>query len=413
MSLPLSLLNLVRRLNSSEAAWRSADAFTPRIIALLLHTVALAGFGSSGYAVIAWVTSVFALSYALIPDPHSYILIRRHGAGATRLARLATPVIVLKGALSLGLSLISAYFLLAASLKESAGPNLGGYILAGALYSISEAWWSYVGVIGLAEEKLKKTAQLGMAARATGLALLGIASFAHVSSPALLSLIYCAPILGVTAFLMSWAWAPRRALIFYKFGVRRYALWSQGIGLSTGWLGQLVPIVAGLSTAIAPAEVGVLAYVTRVLGAAMTPLQVLQSVVIKLVAKHKDAHAPAVKRYDRWFKIATLVLMLGYSAGLVVGHYFYTVSLSLTAGLAIQGLGLFIVSWHRVALTSVMASHRARPLFLAGYLPVLVLSTALAWPVLQWGGILGLSVLSTVGWTYIAFSWKLPGVRSS
>jgi hypothetical protein len=337
-------------------------------------------------------------------------LVRRHGKGALRLAGLVTPVIVAKGFLALAVSGLSAHLFLTQSLRDSVGNSLNAYIMAGLVYGLSEAWWSYAGVINLAAERLRPTAQLGVVTRLVGLGLMGTAGSLGYQDPFVLAAIYCGPLLLALAFILPWAWRPKRMGLFYNQGVRRYALWSQGIGLSTGWLGQLVPIVAGLTPGMSPTDLGILSYVTRVLGAAMTPLQVLQSIIIKLVARCKDAQAPEVKKYDRWFKAATLVLATLYSGGLLMGHWFYEVSWALCLSLAVQGLGLFIVSWHRVALTALMASQRARPLFLVGYLPVLLLTTALAWPVSAWSGLLGLSILSTVGWTYIAFAWKIPVV---
>lgn len=409
----MSIKSTLSRLYQADVTWRTLDAFSPRILALFLHTGALAAFGAAGYAVIAWITSVFALTYSLLPDPHSYVLVRRQGKGALRLAGLVTPVIVAKGFLALTVSGLSAHFFLTQSLRDSVGSALNAYLVAGLVYSLSEAWWSYAGVISLAADRLRPTAALGLVMRLVGLALMGIAWSLGYKDPFVLALVYCGPLLLVLGVILPWAWRPKRMALFYNLGVRRYALWSQGIGLSTGWLGQLVPIVAGLTPGMSPTDLGVLSYVTRVLGAAMTPLQVLQSIIIKLVAQCKDAQAPAVKRYDRWFKAATLVLAVFYSGGLLVGHWFYGVTWALCLSLAIQGLGLFIVSWHRVALTALMASQRARPLFLVGYLPVLLLTTGLAWPVSAWAGLLGLSILSTVGWTYIAFSWRIPFVRSS
>ncbi len=407
MRLKLKLAQVYR----SEGAWRAVDAFSPRVLALFLHTAALAAFGSAGYAVIAWVTSAFALSYSLIPDPHSYILVRRHGKGALRLGSIVTPVILAKGLFCTAVAGLSAYYLLAPELQASAGAALPYYLLAGLIYGLSEAWWSYAGVIGLAAEQLRKTAQLGVLFRLLGLGLMGGACALGLRNPAVLAVLYCSPLLLLLLFLMPCSWNVKRGLVFYSHGVRRYALWSQGIGLSTGWLGQLVPLVAGLTPGISPHDMGVISYVTRVLGAAMTPLQVLQSLIIKLVAQCKDPRAPKVLRYDYWFKLATIVLTVAYSIGLLVGHLHYHLSVELCLGLALQGTGLFTVSWHRVALTSLMASQKAKPLFLVGYLPVLVISTALAWPVAQFSGVLGLSVLSLVGWVYIAFSWQLPLLR--
>lgn len=400
------------RLLQSAAAWRAVDAFSPRLFALALHTGVIAAFGLAGYAVFAWVAGTFALCFALIPDPHSYLLVRAHGARALRLARLVTPVMLGKGIVVPLIAAGSAYLFLSDELKASVGSQLNAYILASLCYSLTEALWAYVGVLNLAADRLRKSAISGLGARTTGLLLVLFAYAQGLHHPVALTFIYCLPLFVAIAAFTPAKWRPRASIIVWHIGVRRYALWSQGIGLTSGWLSQVVPLVAGAIPAITPAELGVVAYATRVMGAAIAPLQVLQSIIIKQVALSKDASAPAVIRYDRLFKGITLALTALIVGGTLGSGWFYHLTPMVVVALLVQAYGLLIFCWYRVPLTACMTT-APRKIFMLGYLPATLVVALLAWPAATWGGLLGLTLLAAVAWTYISLSWKFPAVKNT
>lgn len=376
----------------------------------MLHTCVIAAYGLGGYALFAWVAGAFGLCFALAPDPHSYLLVRAHGARATRLARLVTPYMYGKTVLVVGLTTLASYALLSDPMRLEAGARMWPLVGAALLYGAVEALWSYTGIVALAAENLRPVAIAGVLARTGGLLLAGGTYLLGGDHPLLLSLMYATPLYGVMAYNTPVAWRPRATATVTHHAIRRYALWSQGIGLTSNWLSQLVPLVAGGISQISPANLGALTYATRLLLAVITPLQVFQSVIIKEIAKHGSAQVPSVRRYDLWFKRATLALVAGCTACILASVHQGLLSGELALTFAIQATGLLIFCWYRVPLTRCMA-RQARALFVWGYAPAGVLVALLAWPLANHGGLLALTLLNTAAWLYIALSWRLPPLK--
>jgi len=385
----------------TEKLWRYVDAYLPRIFGLYLHTALIAHYGLGQYATPAWLLGVFGVLLAAIPDPHSFLLIRHYGAAARRLLALTTPWLLFKAALAA----VVAW----SSLQFAASTLLGGRVSEQATlwavlwFGSVEFLWSVLGTSSLACGNVRQVALTGLAARLIALLSLTAGWFVSQLSFAQSIALAAAPTTTALLFLLPATTRYGRSAKFMVFSLRKYAIWAQGIGLVTVVLFQLPTIVLGVAPLSAPAGVGQLSYISRIVLAVLQPLQIMQAMVIKETVSARTVDLLWMRRTFRVGSVALLAAGLAVIGALYQGAQveasILVVSLAFVSGVSFS-------AWHRFELSQLLASASVRDLFLRGYLPVLVGTVVLISALVPLIGAVGLAVAILFGWVALSICWK-------
>lgn len=392
---------------SLDGTWRLIDAYSPRVFSLLFQTFLIAQFGAGAYALPGWLLGSFGLLLAVLPDPHSYILVRASGHRAHSLYALTVPLVLLKVLVASGLVLLSLTATPAEQIVKSYGPGWPLVVLAALLYGSTEFLWAILGTVSLANGQVRRTAQTGILARLVS-ALLLFATWMTGSLGIGLSLVLATvPVFIAWAFLspISVRWS--RIAFFFVHGTIRYAGWLQGISLITAGLFQLPIIVLGMWPDTGLVLVGIVAFVNRLLMAGFQPFQILQSVVIRDVSQSRAQDRP-INRTSLWivFKVGGLSFAIVSLAGLMIAwwcNYIELDALILTAALSV---GVATSIWHRHELAVALATHSARRIFLKGYVPAFAFTVLTTPFLIKFYGIYGLSAAVVFGWIWLSNSWR-------
>jgi hypothetical protein len=398
---------MIKRLFESEAAWRYIDAYFPRIFGLLFHTYLLRQYGGELYALPGWLLGMLGLFMAFLPDPHSYILIRAHGKSAQRLLGLTVPWLLIKIAACTGIAVVCMYALPTNHLTSAHGTTWSTVFAATALYGSVEFLWAVLGTTSLATGHVKRVALWGVIARLTAISLIALGWKIGASSMAEDFLLATSPVLLVWVFLSPWGGSLRRSWLFFRFSLRTYTGWNQGIALSTNAMFQLPLLIIGMSPAVGASTVGLIAYIGRLLQAALQPFQILQSIVIKEAAQAARGVTSADPNRLRWIFRFGGVAIFGSGAAML-GASVFLGNLTWASSLLAMSMfaGVALSTWYRYELATVLATPRLKELFLFGYLPVVSATLLLAMLFLDFAGLFGLAIITFLGWVFMSISWK-------
>lgn len=405
-----ALSHKIAQLFALDSAWRLIDAYAPRVFGLLFQTFLIAQFGAGAYALAGWVLGTFGLVLAVFPDPHSYILVRAGGDRAQALYALTVPSVLLKVLVASCVVLLSLVATPAEQIVEPYGAGWPFVALAALFYGSTEFLWAILGTVSLANGQVRRTAQTGILARLISVFLLFAAWMVGTLGIGLSLALAATPLFIGWAILspVSMRWS--RVRVFFFFGLIRYAGWLQGIALITASLFQMPMIVLGMWPDAAPALVGIVAFINRLLMAGFQPFQILQSVVIRDASKSKAQGHP-IGRTSLWivFKAGGLCFACVSTAGLVIAWWSDRIepdALVLTVSLSV---GVATSIWYRHELAVALATLSARKIFLAGYVPAFAL-TVLATPLLiKFCDVYGLSIAIVAGWALLSNSWRWAG----
>lgn len=396
----------------SDAFWRYVDAFVPRGFALILHTLVVWTFGASHYALAAWVATAFGLIAAFVPDPHSYLFVRAHGARAWRLSALMTPFMWAK---AIGVGLLSAssgWLLTSPEIQAPAAEHLP-LILAGAsAYGMSEFLWTYAGVVGFASENTRKIAIYGVAMRGLGLLLAVMGYLAGYTEFGGLMLVYALPTLVGSALLVPRSWRWKRAGCCFNQALRTYAIWSQGISLSSAVISQLLPAGVGMLPGVSASDAGLVSYASRMLAGLMVPFQILQGVVVKQFSKNKQQLSPELLRYRTGFQVGAVGLFIVMLVTLMFATRRGTLTWPTAWSLLGYGGAAALYSWNRFELALRTTPDAIRILFIKGYGPASVFGVLASLLGGAFLGLYGLAVASTVAWAALSFSWFFAPLKA-
>ncbi|WP_005036621.1 hypothetical protein [Holophaga foetida] len=398
----MSLHHYLRKLVNGPVVWRYLDAFAPRIFGLIFHSFILHRFGGPGYALPAWIFGIFNLILGPIPDPHGFILVRGHGDRARRLLSLATPYLLAKTLLAVIVTVLCVPFLVSSSLIEAQAGNLILLTLGATIYSATEALWGVLGTVSLALGNVRRVAIAAVGTRLLGLGILLVLDQLPQISVSFYILGYTLPLMLSCILFFPFQLNISRIILFANYAIRRYGLWSQGISLTTMALAQLAPISMGMFDGVSAQQVGQIAYINRLLLAALVPLQVLQSVVIHGYSRGEGAVST---HYRKIFKFSGVALF-GFG-GYQIWHFSVTGRIEPRAALAttLILLGVAISCWFRFEISVILASTRIRELLVRGYLPVLAGAVILTYPAGKFFGVVGLGALTLAAWCGISISW--------
>lgn len=390
-----------------DSTWRLIDAYAPRIFGLFFQTFLIAEFGADFYALPGWILGTFGLVLVIIPDPHSYILVRANGVRAQALYTLTVPSALLKILFASGLALVG---LAATSTGQIAEPhgNAWFYVaLAALFYGSTEFLWAILGTVSLANGKVRQIALTGIAARLIALCLLlfawtlggvGIAmNLALATAPVFIGWCILSPI------SMRW----KRVRFFFVHGLIRYAGWLQGVALITAGLFQMPVIVLGMWPGADPTLVGIIAFTNRLLLAGFQPFQILQSVVIRDASVARIRNHP-IDRTSLWivFKTGGIGFAIVAQVGLAVAWWTGKIEPdALVLGAALS-LGVAISIWYRHELAIALAIRSARRVFLLGYVPTLILAVLLTPLLIEFLGVYGLALAVVGSWVTLSNSWR-------
>lgn len=398
---------MIKRLLNSEATWRYIDAYLPRVFGLCFHTYLLRQYGGELYALPGWMLGILGLCMALIPDPHSYILVRAHGVRARRLLGLAIPSLILKAATCSAIVFATVLIFPTAHMvnaHESAWPAV---LAATVLYGSVEFFWAVLGTISLATGGMRRVALWGLVARLGAIVAIAIAWVFGESSMTGDLCLASIPVLVMWILLSPWRFSPSRSWRFFVFSLRTYAGWNQGIALATNMLFQMPLLMLGMYPEAGAATVGHLAYISRILQAVLQPFQILQSIVIRDVAQA----ARGVARLDasrlQWvFRAGSIGVMVCGSA--VVGAAVMEGVLSRAPSMLALAMvaGVAVTIWNRYELSKVLATSRLKELFMIGYLPVVSMTLFMAVLAMRLWGLAGLAPIIFIGWVGLSVSWK-------
>lgn len=395
----------------SDAFWRYVDAFVPRIFALGLHTLVVWRFGAAQYALAAWVAASCALAAAFVPDPHSYLFVRAHGPRATRLAALFTPYLWAKAVLSAALSCAAAHVLTSDALRDPVADQFGAVLVGAALYGMSEFLWTYSSAVGFTSERMRSVAVLGIIARLAGVAVAAFASWRWQPGIGVLVGLYAVPTLLACAWVQPWSFNVRRCALAQVHALKSYALWSQGVSLSSAVIAQLLPTGVGMLEGVKAADAGAIAYMTRMLAGLTMPFQVLQGLVVKNFTKFRDDRTPAMLRYRRVFRAGAVGCFALTSVAMATMAMHGELSVASAAAMAAYAAATAALTWNRFELSLRTSRGSIRPLFTRAYGPVAAVSVpacALAGVSL---GLPGLVAASTVSCVLLALSWRRVPLR--
>ena len=392
---------------SLDSTWRLVDAYSPRVFGLLFQTFLIAQFGAGAYALPGWALGTFGLVLAVLPDPHSYILVRASGDRAHSLYALTVPSVLLKVLAASGVLLLSLIGSPAYQIVEPYGSGWHLVALAALFYGSTEFLWAILGTISLANGRVRRTAQTGILARLVSVLLLFAAWMAGTLGIGLSLALATAPVFIVWVFLspISMRWS--RVSFFFVHSVIRYAGWLQGIALITAGLFQMPLIVLGMWSDADPVLIGTFAFVNRLLMAGFQPFQILQSVVIRDASRLQAQDRP-LGRTSLWivFKAGGLCFAFVSLVGLAVAWWSGRIEPDTLVLAAALSVGVATSIWHRHELAVALATHSARRIFLGGYVPTFAL-TVLGTPLMiKFFGIFGLSAAVVSGWIWLSNSWR-------
>lgn len=398
----MPIRRFLRKLADGPVVWRYLDAFAPRLFGLVFHSLILHRFGGAGYALPAWIIGVFSLVVGPIPDPHGYILIRGHGDRARRLFSLTTPFLLAKMLLALMVTLICAPMLASQSLLNAQPGSLFLLIVSASAYAATESLWGALGTVSLAMGNVRRVAVAAIGSRMLGLGVLLFLGRMPQVSVSLYLLGYTLPLALSCLLFFPFHLRAKRIVVFAHYALKRYGIWSQGLALTTVALAQFAPFFMGMFDGVSAQQVGQIAYINRLVLAALVPLQVLQSIVIQGYARDGAAQ---LGHYRKIFKLSGFAL-LGFG-GYEIWHFWKQGAIEPQAAIATSLilLGVSISCWFRFELTALLASPRIRELFLHGYLPVVVGATVLVFPIGELFGVVGLGALTLAAWCGLSLSW--------
>ena len=392
---------------SLDSTWRLIDAYSPRVFGLLFQTFLIAQFGAGAYALPGWALGTFGLVLAVLPDPHSYILVRASGDRAHSLYALTVPSVLLKVLAASGVVLLSLIASPADQIVEPYGSGWYLVALAALFYGSTEFLWAVLGTVSLANGQVRRTAQTGILARLVSVLLLFAAWMAGTLGIGLSLALATAPVFLGWVFLspISMRWS--RISFFLVHGIISYAGWLQGIAFITGGLFQMPLIVLGMWSGADPALIGIIAFINRLLMAGFQPFQILQSVVIRDASRLHAQDRP-VGRTSLWivFKAGGLSFAFVSLIGLAFAWWSGRIGLDTLVLAAALSVGVATSIWHRHELAVALATRSARGIFLRGYVPAFTL-TVLGTPLwIKFFGIYGLSAAVISGWILMSNSWR-------
>lgn len=397
----------IANLFNQDSTWRLIDAYTPRIYGLLLNSFLIAKFGANLYALPGWVLGVFGLILTILPDPHSYILVRASGIRAQSLYGLTVPILLIKTIFAGVLVLICLLMTTTGNISEPHGQTWYLVAIAALFYGSTEFLWAVLGTVSLANGNVRRTAQIGIYTRVVSIVLLGFFwKYAHIGVGEIFLMTSLPIFIGwflLSPFSMNWP----RIRLFCIHGIVRYAGWMQGISLVTAGLFQMPVIVLGAWPGGDPAMVGVVAFTNRLLMAGFQPFQILQSVVIRDASNLKDCSEPLI-RTPLWIVFKAGGAVFAFLSLIIIGFSWESGKLELKALILVAALslGVAVSIWFRHELAVSLAIKSLRQIFLRGYIPGFLL-TILAIPILMsFYGVYGLSFAIAVGWIGLSNSWR-------
>jgi hypothetical protein len=398
---------MIKRLFQSEAAWRYLDAYFPRIFGLIFHTYLLSHYGGESYALPGWLLGVLGLSMAFFPDPHSYILVRAHGKSAQRLLGLTMPWLLMKVAACTGIAAVGMYALPTTHLITGHGTTWSTVFAATALYASVEFLWAVLGTTSLAIGDVKRVALWGVIARLIAIFSIALGWKLGFSSMTGDFLLATSPVLLVWVCLSPWRSGLRRSWLFFRFSLRTYTGWNQGVALATNAMFQLPLLIIGMYPAVGASTVGLIAYIGRLLQSALQPFQILQSIVIKEAAQAARGVTSADPSRLKWIFRVGSVCIFGAGAAVLgasvfVGDITWESFLLATAMVA----GVAVSIWNRYELAKMLGTPRLKELFVFGYLPVVSITVLFASLSMDFAGLLGLAIITFLGWIGLSNSWK-------
>lgn len=401
------LTRSVRRLLGLDATWRLVDAYTPRIFGLFLNTFLIAKFGAALYALPGWLLGMYGLFLAVLPDPHSYILVRASGHRASSLYKLTVPFLVSKSVFCALLVFIVMFLTTSVNIIEIHGADWSKVAGAVLFYGGTEFLWAVLGTTSLAIGNVKISAQYGVIARIiSAVFLLLLWRFGDIDIAASF-FIAAFPVCVAWCFLSPYYFRWRRVMLFAVYSVKKYAGWMQGISLITAALFQLPIIALGAWPKVDPSLVGVAAFTNRLLMAGFQPFQILQSVVIRNAAKgnlHMDS--------SKFFGLKSIFKMGGAILGMLS---FVAIAYAWRLGvLTSDGCGLIVAVcfgvsvsiWYRYELAVSLAVNDIKNIFFRGYVPSFCLAVAGIPVLMSFYSVAGLSLAVVVGWVALSNSWR-------
>lgn len=401
---------VIRRVLRSETAWRYIDAYLPRGFALFLHTVLIQRYGGEAYALPAWTLGVLGVFLAALPDPHSFILVRRHGPGARRLLALTTPWLLLKAVIAMLLCTAVATMFAAPRLgEEDLGSTL--VVLAALFAGSVEFIWATIGTASLAIGNVRHVALVGTIARFVAVLILLAGWTLGETTITTDFLIASAPVAVAIFWVLPGTRNAKRSVLFMWFSVKKYAFWSQGVGLVTILLFQLPSIVIGLTPIVSTAGIGQFAYFTRLFQVVLQPVQILQSIVIRDTARAAKGAVVNFRWPKRMFRVAGIGSALLTIVSASLGSKMALIDKDMAVLLGAVGCGLGVSTWYRFELAQFLATSGLRTLLVSGYLPVLAITLGLIVALVPLAGASGLGAAVFFGWTGMALSWKWTRVK--
>ena len=385
----------------SESFWRYVDAFSPRLFALVTHTLVIAVYGKELYGAVAWLVAAYGIWVSLVPDPHSFLLVRSSGARAQRLGRLMIPTVIAKAIFCGGALWVTALLLMSPELSRAIG-NQGKALMIGTIaYGASEFIWTVAATASFAADRLKKMAVKGVTSRIIGLGLAITCFKLYHPDFGVLLFLYAIPTLGTVLNEFRPSLRARRIFVCYIFSLKNYALMSQALGLTTTILTQILPTGAGMLQGVSAQEVGELTYVTRVLSALVTPFQVLQNIVVKAYVQAGRIVTPSVYRYKMMFMIGGALTFTIFTTALMLATYKGKVAPQSFVALLVYGACSSVFTWQRYTLSLLTAGASIRDVFYKIYLPVCAACCVSSVPAGYYFGVYGIALTSGFSWCAI------------
>jgi hypothetical protein len=397
---------LIHRAWSSPAVWRMVDAYAPRVFGLVIHTALVVRYGAKAYALPTWCLGVLGIALSLIPDPHVLILIRRSGQAARRLLALTTPWVLAKLLLGSTACWVSLALFSGEAIVEPHGNRALVVTASALLYGAVEAAWGVLGTTALAMGNLRKVAIGGLAARTVSLLLMA-AGFA-VGAPYMGFdfMLVALPPLVVLVWLLPFTVHMSRNVALMWFATSRYGIWQQGVTILANLLLQAPVLVLGAWPLVSAAVVGQVSYLTRVLGAVLQPIQILQSLVIREVALTRGKPNTRLDRLRIVFRASAIIVGAVGGVCILLAHRKGVLErdAALLSGWLVAGVAFSC--WYRFEFSRVLATLRIRELFLFGYAPVCLVAVMIGAGLIPMLGNLGLGIAVSVGWFGTSLSWR-------
>lgn len=397
MALASSMLNTV-------AFWRYVDATAPRVLSLVMHSLIVWRFGAADYAIAAWTLGVFGLLLAVLPDPHSLILVRAQARRAVRLLSLTVPALAVKLILAAAASIALTVAIAAPSLDAGVGAAALVAVSVCA-YASAEAVWSVLGTVALAIGNVRHVAVAGLGARFVALCGVAIACLIDEAPLWLAFAMPAVPISLAAVYLLPRAGRWRRSRRFFVVGAVRYAIWNQGLSLLTGLLAQAPVLILGAYPLLAAREVGQISFVLRIVMLAIQPVQVLQSLVIREVASKEQARPEVLTRMKLIFRLAAVAIASACACVALLAHAAEAVSPNVIVISAAVAAGVAFSTWRRFELARALATQRIRRMCVQGWAVFLGAALTMLVAVPIWG-VPGLAVVMMLTWIAVSLTWN-------